>query len=293
MSPEKPTSAPNQTQESTAWDSLSKVEFAPSSQPEKPEALAASEATDVRELLRRRALEDVNLYTKDIKETQKTFATRLKNLESEGKAFMPRKEFEVWEADFADRWEKVKSSLEKSGAGADRFSAAKLEDQMIPPQYRGQDNPNLGLTIEAQSGRYFGSRYVQLLRAISEAPADKKASAEAILKHFDQSVDEHLNYKYMPPDERQSFSGQQYWAERSRAHNEVIETLNKMNALAEEYGVKRFTPRDFWSGNFAPDKSRRTPEVEDRIQYDRGIVEAFYDYAFSSDVARRKTASGY
>ena len=42
MSPEKPTSAPNQTQESTAWDSLSKVEFAPSSQPEKPEALAAN-----------------------------------------------------------------------------------------------------------------------------------------------------------------------------------------------------------------------------------------------------------
>ena len=260
----------------SSWDSVSSVEFAGKS-------------------LRELALEDVNLYAKDIKETEKTFASRLKNLEAEGKSLMPRKEFEVWEDDFRDRWEKVQSGLEKSGLGSDRFSAVSLEDQIIPPSYKGQDNPNVGLTIEAQSGKYFGSRYTQLLRAISAAPKEEKSATEAILRHFDAAVDEHLNYKYMAPEERRSFSGQQYWAERSRAHNEVIETLNRMNALAETYGVRRFTPRDFWSGNFAPDKSRRTPEVEDRIQYDRGIVEAYYDYAFSSEIMRKKAeiARGY
>ena len=264
---------------SSLWDSVRDVKFSGDipTLPDNP-----NNFREVRETLE----EDAKTAAKDMRNTTINFAERLARAEDSDELKIPEADYIKWEDDYRLRWQDIQVDIHKIDAHSDKSLEARLENPMIPQKYKGKDNPNVYKTIEAQAGQYFDSRYSALIHAINSGPQENAESARKTTREFNRSVEEHLEWKYMSPEEKEKIPNLTYESERTKAHNAVIKSMNKMNALAEQYNVRRFTVRDFWPSDLV-DQRLQTPEIAERMRYDRDIVEAYYDFAYSGEIERR------
>lgn len=268
----------NNNPNSTLWDSVRDVKFSGDipTLPDNP-----NNFREDRETLEK----DARAAAKDMRDTTINFAERLARAEdTDGK--IPEADFIKWEDDYRLRWQDIQVDVHEIDAHSDKSLEARLENPMIPQKYKGKDNPNVYKTLEAQAGQYFDSRYASLIRAINNGPQEDAEAARKITREFNRAVEEHLEWKYMSQEEKEKIPNITYESERTKAHNAVIKAMNEMNALAERYNVRRFTARDFWSSDLV-DRRVQTPEIAERMRYDRDIVEAYYDFAYSGEIERR------
>lgn len=248
------------------WGSLAEVPFSPDV---KAEALK----------------QEVGMHAKNLRQLNVDYAKQLDRLAERGKDKISQKEFEMWEGDFAYEWRLAEGAADKMHCSlTDRIEA---EMPMVAYRPRTVGEPyekDLRRTVEAQAGLFYWDRARDLRIAMREAGGDY-----APIRDFEETVALHLSYKGKAVEgERDMLLGEDgTWSksdaetvdrERTKVHNAVIEKLNGLNALAEQYGTKRFTPRDFVPSS-AIDKRMQTPDVALRMRYDRDIVEEYYAWA--------------
>ncbi len=133
--------------------------------------------------------------------------------------------------------------------------------------------------IESYAGHFFRDREESLKEAIGrEIDAEKREKAEKILRLTYYMIERHNSA--MHNYELRSKNQEQYLIERGLAHNALIEHLNILNRLAEEYGTKRFTFRDFEP---LPMGKEISEVRRDRLESDREAVENYFRNAYSGN----------
>ena len=208
------------------------------------------------------------------------FDQRRQNLESNGSK-MSQQEFEKWEDALSDELEFANDELEKTDNSLETI--AESARFMIVTN----DEHKTYKTIEAQAGNYFHDRMIALKNAI-ESSGDQSLKADLeYTKGFYFAVMDHLDYRYEDPEKVFSMGVDKFDKERTMAHNNVINYLNRLNDLTRKYHVRSFTVRNFCPSDARP-KERQTPAIADLMSYDRYSVQSYYSIAFSSEVRRRQ-----
>ncbi len=197
-----------------------------------------------------------------------------------------QKEFEIWEGELASSWAMLNKGMIEGGIRHFPDKEASAQRAM----FFTTSEATLHETIEAQAGRFYRERAAALQAAIESSGAsdEVKQRQMELLSAFYSHVHRHIELKYIGPQEiRDEFlSWKEYDDTRTNVHNNVIDELNGLNDLARQYGLKPFTPRNFWDSRV----TSQTPDMQKRIRYDRDVVEEYYSIAFSDKVAteRRK-----
>lgn len=237
------------------WDSLTKVPAYSETKPLEPSS---------------------KKFAKVIYDLQMDFGHRLADLKAQGTQQLSDKEFERWEDEYQNYW----SNMEDRLRSEKRYTMAE-QAEMEEPAVAYLNDSELYQTIEAQAGHFYDQRSDALLDAIRDKKLpDAKEDLEYV-RNFRRAVMHHLDYKYIENDnEWRKDDAEYYERSRTRAHNDVIERLNGLNALAEKYHVHRFTPRDFWTS----ENKQQTPAMSKRMRYDRDIVEEYYAIAFDYEI---------
>ena len=218
----------------------------------------------------------------DIADTESAFKRRLAKIRESGEQ-MSQKEFEKWEADYADNWEYMRRDLERMDYDNDTQEAMEYQAKVQSRMFTSEGN--LENSIEAYSGNFFHERMQVLRSAIEASDSKTKESDLRLLGSFWSSVAEHLDCRYMTQSEIRDQYGDSDWElrrfdqRRTEAHNSAITHLNMMNDIAKKYGAKPFTPRNFWTSR----NQRQTSEMSNRMSYDRHVFEAFYTHAFGNE----------
>jgi hypothetical protein len=193
---------------------------------------------------------------------------------------MSQKEFEKWEDLVADELEMAKKEGEKGNFGIEQ--TAECAQAMV-----NLNDAELNKTVEAQAGNFYYERMVALKQAIEKSDDENTKEDLDFLKDFYPAVAEHLDFKYMSPEDVRNYGYEEYESRRTRVHNSVIKHLNGVNNLAKKYHVRPLTMRNFWSSDLVR-MDAQTPAISSVMNYDRKVVEEYYEIAFSSEVKRRK-----
>lgn len=137
-------------------------------------------------------------------------------------------------------------------------------------------------SIEAYAGNFYEERNRNLVNAIMNTDGDDKEDDKSIVGELHQLV---ASYIYASRDsEMRHMDPLTYQSRRQSRHNAVIRRINEINQLAEKYGVKRLTFRDFKTNDFPyNERLDYTGETNARAEYDRSAVESYIRTAFSSD----------
>lgn len=215
---------------------------------------------------------------KEIRDLELDYRKQVERSEEKGQSHIPESEFLLWEDDYTSLWREVEK--QKLKGALDSYQEAKAEE----PMFFTQDEGLLSKTIEAQAGIFYSKREEALLDAILEN-GDNRDDYNYVIS-FAKSVSTHLDYKYMSAEEMKVYGYDQYERDRTRVHNNAIKHLNGLNHLAEKYGTKRFTPRDFWTSDVPV--YQQTEAMAKRMRYDRDLVEEYYNHAFRREAERRK-----
>ena len=255
-----------------------------------PEFLGSKEQTqdaiDTREVGKKairqdkieRAGEEIGFYAGEIRALEYQFRKQLDRSKERGELHIDKEEFSKWEQDYRYLWLRVREQVQRNGLTSAEEATA--EQKIIVYT----EEADLATTVEAQAGNFFTERERNLLSAIREQGGNEEDLKVA--RGFAEAVDDHLDFKYMSPDEIRDYGYDNYESHRTIAHNNAIKQLNNMNRLAEKYGTERFTPRDFWTSEMP--KSAQTPAIARRMRFDRDIVEEYYGIAFRSEAKRRE-----
>ena len=194
------------------------------------------------------------------------------------------KEYEKWENDARYDFDRIEEYEEELGCSEDAYRKDNLE--MLSGMTKGED------TIEAFAGHFYDERIRALRNAIDSSDNKDKQEDKAKIFNFPKLVATFI-------EEVKDKSGTNLDANgvnhvRKNAHNEVIQALNDLNQIAEKYGVRRLTFRDFeynTSGNYSEHKDKYE-DASGRIMfgntnarwiYDRRAVETYVRIAFSRD----------
>lgn len=208
------------------------------------------------------------------------FDQRRQNLESNGSK-MSQQEFEKWEDALSDELEFANDELEKTDNSLETIAESARFMIVTTDEHKTYK------TIEAQAGNYFHDRMIALKNAI-ESSGDQSLKADLeYTKGFYFAVMDHLDYRYEDPEKVFSMGVDKFDKERTMAHNNVINYLNRLNDLTRKYHVRPFTVRNFCPSDARP-KERQTPAIADLMSYDRYSVQSYYSIAFSSEVRRRQ-----
>ena len=217
---------------------------------------------------------------KEIREIQQDFANRSATIQENGE-IMSQKEFEKWEDAFADEYNSAQREISSANLNLD--AEAEATQHMVTYT---QDS-ELHKTIEAQAGNFYYERHDALRQAIQSSDDENTKEDLKYLGNFLSSVERHLDYKYMTPEEVRDYGPDAYERQRTVAHNNAIEHLNGLNKLAKKYGTRPFTVRNFWPSNIRG-KRGQTPAIAKVMRYDRDIVEEYYAITFSIEVRKRE-----
>lgn len=224
---------------------------------------------------------DAEREVDNIGTTDQQFVAYRKRLKAEGRT-MTDKEFFTWEqTEYAGAWQRLQKYMRKCD-----IQTEEEEAELEYPMFFTYDEATLHETIEAQAGNYYRERAKELREKILASDDPQKEEDEKKLSSFYSAVNDHLDYKYMTPEDiryRYGRDYEDYDRGRTIAHNNAILSLNTLNDLARKYGTTPFTPRNFWTSN----KSNQTAAVARRMRYDRDVVEEYYAIAFSQEVAIR------
>ena len=201
---------------------------------------------------------------------------------------MSREEFEKWEDDLTRNLHFANNSVEMAGIDPNSIpDLPKLAEAMRPLYTITKRNPNTGEqelltkteynrevdnTVEAYAGNFHQERYNALLDAVRASDNPEKADEEKMMERFGTNVMKHIQMKAEYADT----DAASYEETRTKFHNAVISSLNDLNNLAEKYGVRRFTVRNFWTSGLPPEALPRTSPVQVKMRFDRDVVEAYY-----------------
>lgn len=220
-------------------------------------------------------------YAKEARDIELDFAKQLERAEARGEDTLPQKEFEIWEDDYQKTWSKLEKELGDGYVPMDEEAAAKA------PAIAYHSDAEFHKTIEAQAGHFYDERRKALQEAIAASDLPDQADDAGCFQRFQTAILTHLDFRYTDDLDAGSMSLEDYKAfesARIRAHNQVIKRLNDLNSLAEKYGTRRFTPRDFWTSEVQD----QTPAMSKLMYYDHYIVQEYYTFAFSATVKRRE-----
>ena len=227
-----------------------------------------------------KAPEEAAKFFKNIYEIQDDFERRSQII-SEQNSIMSQKEFERWEDAFSFEYNLAQKEINQAHLNLDTIAEA--TQNMVT----STDDSELHKTIEAQAGNFYYQRANDLRKAI-QASKDPNAKKDlGYIGDFLNSVERHLDFKYMSPEEVNDYGYREYEVHRTAAHNSAIDHLNGLNDLAKKYNTHPFTVRNFWTSRLR-DKSSQTPAIAKVMRYDRDIVEEYYTIAFSSEVRKRE-----
>lgn len=256
-------------------------------QPYEEEQESSKETETSQEIVdqfRAEAPKRVAAYAEQIKENQQHFVEKYEKRAAAGKELS---DFTIKcaEDDIRYLWNYINAEVLNSDLVRDEEKQAAAESEIF--FLHGEEE--LHKTIEAQSGRFFQSRANDLREAIEDSDKSEKEKAGDIkrIEAFYELAQSHLQYKYDEEEysDQDAETWNMYEAARTRTHNATIDALNSLNALANKYGTKPFTPRDFWSTGHH-DASKLA--VGKRCRYDRDVVEEYYSVAFASEAKKAK-----
>lgn len=216
----------------------------------------------------------------EVRDIQQDFAKRSATIQENGET-MSQKEFEKWEDAFSYEYDAAQREISSAGLNLD--TEAEATQHMVTYT---QDS-ELHKTIEAQAGNFYYERYNALRQVIQSSDNEDAEEDLKYLGGFLSSVERHLDYKYMTPEEVREYGPESYERQRTAAHNNAIEHLNGLNKLAKKYGTRPFTVRNFWPSSIRQ-KRGQTPAIAKVMRYDRDIVEEYYAIAFSTEVRERE-----
>lgn len=139
-------------------------------------------------------------------------------------------------------------------------------------------------TVEAYAGNFYDERKEVLKQKISQneniAERDEHYDIlgslyDKVCSHIEAERDFELKNKDVDS----------YNDARKNAHNSLITNLNQINALADEYGVRRLTFRNFLTNDDKNyDKSLDIyRDTDARYEYDRSSVEKYMRIAFAEE----------
>lgn len=214
---------------------------------------------------------DVEYWSDNTRNISSSFATRIR----ESSRPMSKDEFEKWEDEYMDSRNKVKEAeLRMQG---DMRTNLTIEERM-----------NLGInpdnTIDARAGDYFNERIKALREAIGKSGGDSNGAK--IINDFYKTITRHILYRTPGfHDMTRLDKLAQLEDDREAAHDQVIKYLNQLNSMAEKYGVRRFTPSDFYTSEI---KGSYGIVGKSRSGFDRDVVEAYYSRALSGEIEDEK-----
>ncbi|MDR0979747.1 MAG: hypothetical protein LBM12_01165 [Candidatus Nomurabacteria bacterium] len=140
-------------------------------------------------------------------------------------------------------------------------------------------------TVEVQSGALYNKRVGRLQKALDSARItdEERQKSNATLNATRDLYKKHqdLADKNKNPQPAGIMESQEYYRERARAHNNLINNLNETNKLCEKYGVRRLTYRNFLVSD--PYQDKVDPYLHHRQEEDRAIVENYFYVAYGGD----------
>lgn len=263
---------PNKPDQDDSWENDENIEEIDWSE-------LAKSAQEFSQKLVAEAPERAKGFCGEIAQFEKRFIDRIDELDSSGDR-IEEKELIKWEDMVGDELKLVKREEERAN-----FDLDTLADVMQNMVVNG-NKVALGRTIEAQAGRFYRKRMGDLKEAIEAAGGEGAEDDLEFVKGFYPKVAEHLDYRYMPPEEVKAYGFQEYDERRTRSHNDVIKYLNGLNDMARKYQVRPLTVRNFWPSDLRG-KDSQTPAIARVMSYDRNLVERYYENAFADDVKKR------
>lgn len=252
------------------------------------------------------AQESAKFYCEDIKKVELDFAKQLpmlmkKNtnlddskinslMSQKGAKPLSKRDLEKWEDALSDDLQYAKNALRRSGINPDSdldATAEYLQDMIFANSEEALNN-----TVEAQAGQFYRERATALSEAIKASGNNECQKDLEYIARFPGVVAKHLGFKYMSKrkyDEDYAYNPAIYETSRTNSHNDVIKHLNGLNNLAQKYGTRPFTPRNFWSSNIRS-VAEQTPAMSAVLRYDRDIVEEYYFNVFPDLVEEKVRA---
>ena len=137
------------------------------------------------------------------------------------------------------------------------------------------------VTAEVYAGNFYEERTDILKQKILENPNPKERDAQLkILGDLPDKVCSHIeaerDFDLKKIDERA------YLNARKNVHNSLIRNLNEINKLADDYGVRRLTFRNFLTNDDRYDEYKDIYlDTDGRYEYDRSSVEKYMRIAFA------------
>jgi hypothetical protein len=212
------------------------------------------------------------------------------------------REYSTLENDFIDRFPEAQQKFaddHEKQTSYNRFFIQKYEDKISYNRRRSEANARLAeitnpyylaqydstaisgdrdRSIEAQSGVLYTERLRDLENAIQETGGNEEH--ETLLRQTWPKVRAHIEYRHMSRSE--VLNDPNYDRNRTEAHNTVIDQLNAINELAQQYGTRPFTCRSFATSRAYRQASDPTGRRGQVLMTDRAIVQQYFNIAFDS-----------
>lgn len=239
---------------------------------------AGVEAWDMSEFLEKPNIEqEVETWSNEYRATELQFAKYQKGFSGSKLDGAYRKSVLAYEDDLAHDFGLL-----------DEATQAAWSEGVVTNSYEMAQRQNLDAvepseTIEAASGIFFTERMGAIFGRIGEnANEEEGAGDRAFAQQTWQKVLGYIeaagDYELMHGDYAA------YQRKRQGAHNAMIRQLNGLNELAEKYGCKRLTVRNFMTNDFVYRQKLDTGRYLDRrANYDRETVLAYFQTVYASD----------
>lgn len=137
------------------------------------------------------------------------------------------------------------------------------------------------VTAEVYAGNFYEERTEILKQKILENPNPKERDAQLkILGDLPDKVCSHIEAER--DFDLKKIDGRAYLSARKNVHNSLIRNLNEINKLADNYGVRRLTFRNFLTNDDRYDEYKDIYlDTDGRYEYDRSSVEKYMRIAFA------------
>lgn len=159
-------------------------------------------------------------------------------------------------------------------------------DACYPSKYEKDREERISMsdrtvTAEVYAGNFYEERTEILKQKILENPNPKERDAQLkILGDLPDKVCSHIEAER--DFDLKKIDGRAYLNARKNVHNSLIRNLNEINKLADNYGVRRLTFRNFLTNDDRYDEYKDIYlDTDGRYEYDRSSVEKYMRIAFA------------
>lgn len=217
--------------------------------------------------------EELGFWSKEYRGIEEQFGKYRKENEGGAGYFESLRRYED---DLVEIWERVEEA-----------SAEGLKDGRLASKYEWADEQDIAAvdpreSIEGATGAFFGERSERLMAEILGSENGDRSEDRGFVRQTWSKVMNYIeathDYELLREDYRS------YQETRRDAHNTMIRQLNGLNELAERYGCKRFTVRNFMTNDFRYERMKDVRgRLDARAEYDRESVATYFRTAFAKD----------